>query len=623
MNYKSFALSFSLAAASNLALAATATIDSNYTLITSNEMTGATSKSRQVSLSGKPFNAEVLWAISPAFDGSVNPCRQSKTDSRLVSFGLHSENTRLSFNSNFSKWVKENGTEVAFGDNLPIQRWWASPMNQSVAARDMAHWMGGCFHSSVNDKIYLPAHSENYVHYPTSTANVLDADTRTWRTANVPSVVKIDKNSITYGASSYPNSITAYSSWFGANGKNTQKLMYIDYIAPPNASGTQNQYEQPFDLSLFAAPYGLAANPSGATASQRLSKVTTIIKAPPMTAIPMRSLTSPWKSSTGQTLIVPGESYPTSPMRDSGQWELSNLLTVKSSTGKEYVMMFTGHHPVEWKGFPNNAFGNHYNADYVHPTTGATNATIPTATYLDNPYTKSVKIDPDTMSYGPVLVRAIKANMENPLAWQVFGYGTGNTTKPGWVSICAGCTVDSSLPISSSNIRPYVFFKNLQPNASNCVTPNVLSSCQKYHPYVNSPMGQSLRIINGKVVQFGSQTNGKLYMSYFSNIANPLEMETNYTLFSLHNGDEIPKVPGQSGYLGTTTHAEDFRMPTAHYLSVFDPKDTSLNLESFVKNADGSYTGYIVVAYRGTGGLTKGTPLQPRLVRYGIRITGL
>lgn len=581
---------------------------------------------------GTNVNVLVRFASSPAFDGAFHPVRDNKTNNNIVALGFHSENLLWAFNSNFTQQYNlSTGNYVPMGNLRTGTRLWPSPNNPDVSKRDHQHWAAGAFTPDTGKSWVAIAHSEVYMNSPMSTMYGYTVDSNLNITGKKlvysKGVLNTDKRK-TKNIDPYGNYQGVFDSYLGDN--NGLGIGWYDRNGTVGQKGTwepgpvvgnaPNQHWDPYDLTLFDLPGGLNPNPAGIAVKDRMVRKSIIIQAPPFTPEIGKPLVGTWTDASGNTFTCPGLTEPAQINASMGQWELSNLAEY-TENGITYAVMFSGQHPVSMMGFPLCGQGYYYNYRYNYTDANGVNYnndSKPKALKTDNPLTTNVTIDPNRQTFGPLLLRVPKNQIRDRRKWEVFGFGMNNKTEPKWLSLNGIATVEQGMMISPTNIRPYIFFKNLQPALSNCKIEGDLTSCERYNPYVNHSMGAALRVMGNKLVQLGAQSNGKVYLSYTTSLANPLELEQTYLQLKRADNTDIPKLGSSIAYTTKDVTLTDFRMDTGRYLSFFDPKSTSLNLNDFVQNSDGSYSGLIMIAFRGNGGLTKtqSPGNQPRLSQF-------
>ena len=616
-------LSIYLSIFSPIAYAATAEIDPTRTVVLKSAMYNY----RGVAVvkdaaTGANIYAEAGWTGSPAFDSPLVPCRDSSKNNDIVAFGLHSDGLYMRFNSDFTKQIRVTDSMPFNFNTIQPTRVWESDGDINMANSNMSHWVLGCYTPDNGTNFYAPAHTELYRSHPDATGwvSVTDAvgnpvftsaGVRIKRYAKVSGAVRVKEVLPKDTNPDYPNLQSSYVTW--AKSKSPDRGVWFRpglRSSPDPAWPRDGQYWGSYDLNLVKFNNGLDHS------NNDITRLFTIIKGPALNPSLGLSLQGKWKASDNTSFLCgfneQGQPVEANKISGMGQWELSNLAEY-SEAGVTYVTMFTGIHPKKLMGFPECPLANFYKNKL-----NSTYASYPEAN-ANSKWTDNVTLDPRLHSYAPFLVRAKKADMATSTAWQVYGYANATATTPSWINICATCTIDGSIPVSSNNIKPYLFFLNNQPTyaadgreLTGCA--GTISSCKLYHTQFNASMGQSLRIVNGKLVQFGTDYYGYPYFSWTTSLNDPRQLESTLTRMTFLRDPVTNTYPFNN---------QDFLMGSARYLSVFDNDSPDRNMLTFKNNGNGIWDGVMVISYRGDGGNQKGTPTQPTIFKYTFRLYGL
>jgi hypothetical protein len=543
------------------------------------------------------------WSGGQAFDASAVPCREQPSGP-IVLMGFHSTLLHYRYSAVMAKQFNQAGQLVDVNTVEPSLVW-NSPNLATSSARNMRHWMGGCFFNGT--QYVFPTHSENYFAQGQRTAKLNNgAIVKAPNIVTVSNVQFIPPNNIATSPLLNPSLKDKYLSMVGLSTNVETNKLRADMATDPAIYPQDGHYWGGYDLNIFTSSNGVQAG------NNSFNKAVTVIKAPSYTPVAGSKIHGgKWcQSNSGCTDMNLIDTY--------GQYQFSNLLEWTES-GVTYVAMFSEHRPVGFMRFADR------NYEFLNANNKA-NDNKPNAFWNSDP--NNSKLDAKHWSNAPILVRAVKSQMLNAGAWQVFGWGSNITNETSanasWVSICSTCTVDATLPVSSNNIHPYLFFINQQ-STPTCSANGDINNCVKYNHFWSTPLAQSIRIINNKIVQFGATMDGQPWFSWSTSLNNPLGFEQTLTKFTFPNNEPIPSCSIINGVVVCPTYSQgDFSVHSGRYMSVFDQKASSINMGNFVDNGTGIYTGSMLIAFRGGGRAGASIdPEKPTLYRYNIQLQGL
>lgn len=583
--------------------------------------------------SNKYVTTFVDYEAGPNYETSAVPCREGSA-SPIVIMGFHPIVLHYRFNSSFTKMYNvDTNTQVAFNTLQPTLLW-GSPYLSNPIQRNMANYVSGCFWDGI--KYTFPTRTETYIRHDKSshtlptgslvvnptTLKVIPLTENT--TLKVPSIATIktishlppvDNNNQV--AVTYPNLVTQMTSIIGAdkalNVPTQQNFPGTDSaLLPYDGLGyTAN------DLTLLVPSVGLDAK------YNNLTKTTTIAKAPSYTFVTGSKLyAGNWCSLAQQRASFNCKDDNGRPLRMSqynsfGVGHVSNMFEM-TYNGTPYVLVAAEHRSI---GFMRHGVRNlvYYNSNH-----SASTSKVQAAWNTDPDVSK---YNPYLWSQAPILFRAPKSKMYALGSWEVFGWDTTNSTNPTkanakWVPICGTCSVDSTLPISVTNVRPYLFFVDNQ-NSSfiHCNANGNINNCDRYDIRWGAGMMQSFRKINNKIVQIGVDNVGKMYFSYMMSIDNPLLFESTLGAFTQPNGTPIPKCVAVQ-CTGLTEY--EFSLSSDHYLSYFDTNSPATNLPDIQQRTDGTYKGILLVSIKGNKrtGRKITYHVDPQIIKYDLTFSG-
>ena len=559
-----------------------------------------------------------------AYDASAVPCREAN-GGKIVLMGFSPDMIYYKYNPTMTQMETKNPTPTTPWSNLGTQDpklVWSSPVLPQANGRNMRHWMGGCFWDG--SKYAFPVHSENYFR-PASSTHEIKVGRTIWdpvlkkqvaatvaSTVNVPNIVTLTGIKI-QGTAGRPSMVNDYLTLIG--GDQITNVETARLAANNNSTAPYDgAYYGGYDLSVFSSTNGISPT------NNSFNRNVIISRAPPYT-VPANAklLGGDWCKTAGflGRSFCPLNSAGTGSIISTnpyyGGFQFSNFIEYTGSDGVGYVVIASEHRPVGNVGFYGNSISP---LNSLH----SSNAGKPVATRISDP--TATALNPYTHSEAPILFRAPKASMYTAGAWQVFGWDlaiSGSPTKANarWVPICATCTIDASLPITTNNLRPYLFFVDQQNSQFGICTANgnMGTNCSKYDRNWGSALMQSIKTVNGKYVQFGADSSGNPYFSYTTSFDTPLQLETTLTRFTRPDGTPIPGCYQEPCVPHSATR---FSLHSGKYLSVADLKSANRNLSNFVPQANGVFTGSLFMSIRGGY-----STVTAGIKRYDITLSGL